>query len=277
MHKAFDEISVSLILTYYIVVLTISMFDKNPDADDHVNVFSIDDAKMKVLAKVISNKSGVAILNSLFHDELTANDIAQKTNLSLQLVKHYLDKMQEIDLVHVSKTGKNSKSRDMNYYKTSKIAIVITPSKIAEKTRRSKSLIRSFRSISRFFGILTTSIIGMMSLAMVSAESSLFSPLKSWYSEFRLPVEISGTGISNSIDESLHLAKSKVESVVANPGEGSGTPYVDPYTGMLSFTDADFVISMTVLAGIAAILSFALLYRAIPSPESKIAISVKRN
>lgn len=96
---------------------------------------------MKVLAKVISNKSSVTILNLLFHNELTANDIARETNMSLQLVKYYLDKMQQIDLIHVSKTGKNSKARDMNYYKTSKLAIIITPSKITEKTRQSKSLV----------------------------------------------------------------------------------------------------------------------------------------
>lgn len=250
----------------------LSMLDKNSKANDHVNVFSIDDAKMKVLAKVISNKSSVTILNLLYCDELTANTIAQKTNMSLQLVKYYLDKMQQIDLVHVSKTGKNSKARDMNYYKISKLAIIITPSKIVEKTRQSKSLVRSFHSISRFFGMATASAIAALSLVMVSAESSLPDSLKSWYSEFRLPVEIAGTGISNSVDESLHLAKTRVESVVANPGAGSGTPYVDPYTGILSLTGTDFVVSMAVLAGITAVVSFALLYRAIPTSKSKIAV-----
>ncbi len=259
-------------LTYHIVITMSSMIDKNYNADDSVNFFSIDDVKMKVLAKVISNKSSIAILNLLFHNELTANDIAIKTNMSLQLVKYYLDKMQQIDLVHISKTGKNSKARDMNYYKTSKLAIVITPSKIAEKTRQSKSLVRSFNSISRFFGMAAASAITALSLVAVSAESRLLSPLKSWYSEFRLPVEIAGTGISNSIDESLHLAKARVESVVANPGAGSGTPYVDPYTGILSFTGTDFIILMAVLAGITAAMSFALLYRAIPVSKSKIMV-----
>ncbi|QMU54841.1 MAG: winged helix-turn-helix transcriptional regulator [Nitrosopumilus sp.] len=248
------------------------MLDKNSKTDDNVNVFSIDDAKMKILAKVISNKSSVTILNLLYRDELTANAIAQKTNMSLQLVKYYLDKMRQIDLVRVSKTGKNSKARDMNYYKTSKLAIVITPSKIAEKTRQSKSLVRSFHSISRFFGMATVSAIAALSLVMVSAESSLHGSLKSWYSEFRLPVEIAGTGISNSIDESLHLAKTRVESVVANPGAGSGTPYVDPYTGILSLTGTDFVVSMAMLAGITAVASFVLLYRAIPTSNSEITV-----
>ncbi len=250
------------------------MFDKNSKVDDHVNIFSIDDEKMKVLAKVISNKSSVTILNLLFDKEMTANDIAQKTDMSLQLVKYYLDKMQQINLIHVSKIGKNSKARDMNYYKTSKMAIIITPSKIVEKTRQSKSLSRSFHSISRFFGVAMSSAIAVLSLAMVSAESSLYAPFKSWYSEFRLPVEIAGTGISNSIDESLYLAKTRVESVVTNPGSGSGTPYVDPYTGILSVTGTDFITSMILLTGIAAVLSFTLVYKAIPVTKSKITMPV---
>jgi hypothetical protein len=115
--------------------------------------------------------------------------------------------MPHIDLVHVSKTGKNFKVRDMNYYKTSKLTIIIMPSKIVEKTRQGKSLVYSFHSISRFFGMATASAIAALSLVMVSAESSLDGSFKSWYSKFRLSVEIAGTGISNSIDESLHLAK----------------------------------------------------------------------
>jgi DNA-binding transcriptional ArsR family regulator len=249
------------------------MFDKNSQTDDTVNIFSIDDVRMKILAKVISNKSSVAILNLLFHDEMTANDIAQKTNMSLQLVKYYLDKMQQIDLIHISKTGKNSKARNMNYYKTSKLAIIITPSKITEKTKQSKSLVRSFHSISKFFGMGIVSAITALSLVMVSAESSLLNPFKSWYSEFSLPIEIAGTGIANSIDESLYLAKTKVEAVVSNPGAGSGTPYVDPYTGILNFTGIDFIITMMILAGIGAVISFAFFYKVIQTPKSTITVT----
>jgi hypothetical protein len=63
-----------------------------------------------------------------------------------------------------------------------------------------------------------------------------------------------------------------VESVVANPGDGSGTHYVDPYAGILSLTGTDFVVSMVVLAGITVVVSFALLYRAIPTSKSKIVV-----
>jgi len=70
----------------------VSMSDTNFKIDDTVNIFSIDDVKMKTLAKIISNKSSIEILNLLFYHEMTANEIAQKTNMSLQLVKYYLKK-----------------------------------------------------------------------------------------------------------------------------------------------------------------------------------------
>jgi DNA-binding transcriptional ArsR family regulator len=248
------------------------MSDVNFKTDNSVNVFSLDDVKMKILAKVISNKSSIEILNLLFYSEMTANEIAQKTNMSLQLVKHYLGKMQQIELIHVSKTEKNSKARNMNYYKASKIAIVITPSKITEKTKQSKSLVRSFHSISKFFGMGIVSAITALSLAIVSAESSLLNPFKSWYSDFSLPIKISGTGLVDSIDESLYMAKTKVDSVVSNPGAGSGTPYFDPYSSILDFTGADYTITMIVLAVVGAAISFAIFNKVIRSFQKNLSI-----
>jgi len=236
------------------------MIDKNSETANSIEIFSTDDVKLKILAEIISNKSSIEILNLLFHNEMTANEIALKANMSLQLAKYHLEKMQKIELVHVSKTGKNSKSRDMNYYTASKLAIIITPSTITEKARQSKLLERSFRSISKFFATCVVSMIAALSL-VVTAESRLFDPLKSWYSEFSLPIKISGTGLANSVDESLYMAKTKVDSVVSNPGAGSGTPYLDPYVGVLNFTGTDFTIAMMILAGIGTAISFVVFNR----------------
>ena len=230
------------------------MIDDNSEIANRIEIFSTDDVKLKVLAEIISNKSSIEILNLLFHNEMTANEIAQKANMSLQLAKYHIEKMQRIKLVQISKIEKNCKSRDMNYYKASKLAVVITPSALTEKARQSKMLHRSFRSISKFFGITILSTIAALSL--ISAESRLFSPFKSWYSEFSLPIKFSGTGIANSVDESLYMAKTRVDSVVSNPGAGSGTPYFDPYTSVMDFAGTDFTITVLILAGIGTIMSF---------------------
>lgn len=247
-----------------------SMSDENLETVNTVNVFSIDDEKLKILAKIISNNSSIEILNLLFHNEMTANEIAQQTGMSLQLVKYYLDKMHHIDLIKISKTEKNSKARDMHFYKASKLAIIITPSKITEKTKQSKLLVRSFNSISKFFGMGLVSAITALSLVIVSAESRLLEPIKSWYSEFALPVKISGTGLVNTIDESLYMAKTKVDSVVSNPAAGSGTPYLDPYSSILDFTGIDFTITMIALAGIGAVVSFLVFNRVIGTFQKNI-------
>ena len=238
--------------------------------DDNLDIFSTDDDKLKVLAKIISNKSSIKILNILFQNELTANEIAQQTNMSLQLVKYYLEKMREIDLIQVSRVEKSSKARDMNYYKTSKLAIIITPSQLTEKAKQSKLLTRSFNSISRYLGIGVISALSALSLGVISAESTFLNPIKNWYSEFSLPFKIQGTGLADSMDESFHLAKTKVESVVANPGAGSGTPLLDPYTNVMAYTLGDFILSMTLIGVLGTVISlpfFIMSYRHSKKPQ----------
>ena len=107
------------------------------------------------------------------------------------------------------------------------------------------------------------SAITAMSLVVVSAESKLLDPIKSWYSKFSLPIEIQNTGLANSVDESLYLAKAKVESVVSNPGAGSGTPYLDTYTSASELIGTEFVITLSVIAGIGVVLSFVFFNNAI--------------
>ena len=240
------------------------MVDENSLKAKYVDILSTDDENLKTLAEIISNKSCIEILNILYCEEMTANEIAQKIGISLQLARYHLEKMQKIGIVHVSKIGKNSKSRNMNYYKSSKTAILITPSKVTDRARNSKMLKRSFQSIYRFFGISAASTMMALSAMIVTAESSLFAPIKIWYSGFELPIQIDGTGIADSMDESFYLAKTKVSSVISNPEGGSGTPIFDPYTDVLGFTVGDFVITMLIIGGIGAAMSvpfFVLSYR----------------
>lgn len=231
------------------------MNDEISELEKSIEIFSTDDEKLKIFAEIISNKSSIDILNLLFKNEITANEIAQKTGISLQLVKYHIEKMQKINLVGISKTEKNSKARDMNYYKASKFAIVVTPSEVTEKAKQSKLLTRSFKSIYRFFAMPIAAAAAAFSIILVSAQSNPFKQIESWYSSFNLPIDISGTGLEGTLDESFYLAKTKVDSVVSNPGAGSGTPFYDPYSAMFGFTTGDFIIIMLSIAAIGAMLS----------------------
>lgn len=118
--------------------------------NEKIEILSTDDDKIKAVGELLSSDSSRAILKLLFNDQMTANQIAQKTEISLPLVIYHLKKMQEAGIVKIAQTGKNTKSHDMKYYTVDKFAIVILPSGMTEKARSSKSLLNSFNRIYRF-------------------------------------------------------------------------------------------------------------------------------
>lgn len=118
--------------------------------NDKIEILSTDDQRIKAVGELLSSDSSRTILKLLFNDQMTANQIAQKTETSLPLVMYHLKKMQDAGIVKISSTGKNTKARDMKYYTVDKFAIVILPSGFSEKAKSSKSLYNSFNRIYRF-------------------------------------------------------------------------------------------------------------------------------
>ena len=126
---------------------------KPDDVPEKIEIFSTDDEKIKSIGELLSNDSSREILQLLFKKELTANKIAQETDVSLQLVKYHVNKMQDMGIVKISKIEKNIKGQDMKFYKATKFAVVIVPSAVSERAKESKLLVRSFKTIYRFAGI----------------------------------------------------------------------------------------------------------------------------
>lgn len=120
---------------------------------EKVEIVSTDDEKIKLIGNLLSNDSSRTILKLLFEKEMTANELAQKTGMLVSLVIHHLQKMQEASIIKVNKIGKSSKGHNMKYYGTTKFAVIILPSKISEKAKKSKSLIRSLIKIYKFAAI----------------------------------------------------------------------------------------------------------------------------
>lgn len=142
--------------------------DKLPDdgLTENIKIFATDDEKIKSFGEILTNDSSREILQLLFNDELTASQIAQKSNVSLQLVKYHLNKLQDLRVVKISRIEKNSKSQDMKIYTASKFSIVIVPPKLSEKTKESKLLVRSFRNIYKVAGLgIATGFSGLLSLS----------------------------------------------------------------------------------------------------------------
>lgn len=123
--------------------------DESMGISDRVEIISTEDQKMKSIGEILSSDSSRAILKILFNDSLTANQISQKTEISLPLVIYHLKKMQESGVVKITSVGKNTKSHDMKFYTVDKLAIIILPSQMSEPAKKSKSLFNSFTRIHR--------------------------------------------------------------------------------------------------------------------------------
>ena len=138
----------------------------NDDLTEQIKIFATDDEKIKSFGELLTNDSSREILQLLFNEELTATQIAKKTDISLQLVKYHLIKLQDLGVVKISKIEKNSKSKDMKIYTASKFSIVIVPPKFSEKTKESKLLVRSFHHIYKITGFaIATGLSGLFSLS----------------------------------------------------------------------------------------------------------------
>jgi DNA-binding transcriptional ArsR family regulator len=123
--------------------------DDSVGISDRVEILSTEDQKIKAIGEILSSDSSREILKILFNDSLTANQISQKTEISLPLVIYHLKKMQDSGVVKITSIGKNTKSHDMKFYTVDKLAIIILPSKMSEPAKKSKSLFNSFTRIHR--------------------------------------------------------------------------------------------------------------------------------
>lgn len=106
------------------------------DLTEKIKILATDDEKIKSFGELFTNDSSREILQLLFNEELSAMQIAQKTNISLQLVKYHLNKLQDLGIVKILKIEKNSKSQDMKIYSAIKFSIVIVPPKLSEKPKK---------------------------------------------------------------------------------------------------------------------------------------------
>jgi len=141
---------------------------------EKIKILATDDEKIKSFGELFTNDSSREILQLLFNEELTATQIAQRTDISLQLVKYHLNKLRDLGIVKILKIEKNSKSQDMKIYSATKFSIIIVPPKLSEKTKESKLLVRSFRHIYKVAGLgIATGFSGLFSLSLLQKDKQI--------------------------------------------------------------------------------------------------------
>jgi len=250
---------------------------------EKIKIMATDDEKIKSFGELLTNDSSRAILQLLFNEEMTALQIAEKTGISLQLVKYHIIKLQDLGVAKVTKIEKNSKSQDMKFYSASKFSMVIVPPKYSEKTKESKLLVRSFKHIYKIAGFgIAAGLSGLMSLSMLQQDTKVaveiepdkethLTGLEDLDGSFQSSVEESGEeeiaakvgdesfgsapsaesdpvpSSSYTLEEALEIQKRSIEAAEANPASGSGTPVFD--VGDLATT---FIIFAVIFGGLAA-------------------------
>ena len=193
----------------------------NPSDDltEQIKILATDDEKIKSFGELFTNDSSREILQLLFNEELSATQIAQKTNISLQLVKYHLIKLQDLGIVKISKIEKNSKSKDMKIYSAIKFSIVIVPPKLSKKTKESKLLVRSFRHIYKVAGLgIATGLSGLFSLSQLKekiisvddTDRQIFLDDESQKSMEAIPRDLS----SESLPASAPMIESESQDIV---------------------------------------------------------------
>lgn len=139
------------------------MADDN--SDDDIEIVSSEDEKVKLIGEILSSDSSRIILKLISNGtEMTANDIAKQTNMSLSLVKHHLKKMKSAGMVKILKTGKSIKGQKMNYYIATKQSFLILP---PEKTTHSV-----FESLKKFSKFAVIGLAGLVSWTLVKPSNT---------------------------------------------------------------------------------------------------------
>lgn len=115
----------------------------------------LDDEEAETLIGSLSSETARAILTALHDRPLTASELADEVDTSLQNIRHHLGNLQEADLVRVSDTRYSVKGREMNVYAPVEDSLVVC---VGRQDDRSSF----FDSLKRIIGAVTA--LGVLSL-----------------------------------------------------------------------------------------------------------------
>ncbi len=211
------------------------------DPEQEIKICCTENEKLKSIGELLISDSSRLILQVLLSDVLTANQIAQKTGISLQLVRYHINKMQEMEIVKIAKIEKSPKSHDMKYYSAEKFAITITPPK-----QQGLPFVISIKKIQKMAALGIAALSAWFATHAVSGVQSASNTAK------EIPQILSGadrTMAPQVLDESLKLARARVDIVNSGVSLGSGAPYfaADGFFGQI-------IIIGAIMASLSAIL-----------------------
>ena len=105
--------------------------DDNSDflvkAQEHIEVISTEDERIKIIGEELANDTGRAIFGKISQGMASTNDLAKSLNISLPLVNWHINRLLGVGLIKIEKIELSSKNKQMKYYGPVKTAFVIVP------------------------------------------------------------------------------------------------------------------------------------------------------
>ncbi|HET7337194.1 MAG TPA: winged helix-turn-helix domain-containing protein [Candidatus Nitrosotalea sp.] len=108
-------------------------------AQEHIEVISTEDERIKIIGEELANDTGRAIFGKISQGVSSTNDLAKSLNISLPLVNWHINRLLGVGLIKVEKIELSSKNKQMKYYGPVKTAFVIVPPANSTENNVSKS------------------------------------------------------------------------------------------------------------------------------------------
>jgi DNA-binding CsgD family transcriptional regulator len=108
-------------------------------AQEHIEVISTEDERIKIIGEELANDTGRAIFCQISQGVSSTNEIAKSLNISLPLVNWHINRLLGVGLIKVEKIELSSKNKQMKYYGPVKTAFVIVPPEHPTENNVSKS------------------------------------------------------------------------------------------------------------------------------------------
>ncbi|SDJ97061.1 Helix-turn-helix domain-containing protein [Halovenus aranensis] len=140
-----------------------SRTESSTDRDDDPAVFYVDDERTAEMISTLSGETALTIFRMLSDDALTASEIADDLDLSVQNASYHLDNLQEADLIEVIDTCYSEKGREMEIYTvTREPKILVLGSEDEGRTLR-----RAFTALAGAIGIPAVALAVWSSLSQL--------------------------------------------------------------------------------------------------------------
>jgi len=111
--------------------------DDNSDflvkAQEHIEVISTEDERIKIIGEELANDTGRAIFGKISQGVASTNDLAKSLDISLPLVNWHITRLLGVGLIKIEKVELSSKNKQMKYYGPVKTAFVIVPPGISSE------------------------------------------------------------------------------------------------------------------------------------------------